>query len=188
MAQAAQQVSTVEAPPAGRYELDPAHTVVEFVARHMLSKVRGRFTDFSGWIEIAEDPAASHAEVEIQAASIQTNQEMRDGHLRSPDFLDVETYPALRFVAGEVRITGERGFELDGELTIRDVTRPVTLMGEYLGREIDPYGQSVIAFTAATTIDREAWGMTWNQALETGGLLLSKKVDIELEVEAKLAG
>lgn len=188
MAQAAQQeVSAREYPPAGRYELDPAHTVVEFVARHMLSKVRGRFTDFSGWVEIDDDPSASRAEVEIRPASIQTNQEMRDGHLRSPDFLDVEAYPTLRFVAGEVRIVGERGFELDGELTIKDVTRPVTLTGEYLGRETDPYGQSVIAFTARTTIDREAWGMTWNQALETGGLLVSKKVDIELELEAKLA-
>jgi polyisoprenoid-binding protein YceI len=188
MAQVASQIERVEGPPAGRYELDPAHTAVEFVARHMLSKVRGRFTDFSGWIEVAEDPAGSSAQVEIRAASIQTNQEMRDGHLRSPDFLDVETYPTLGFRSRELRPTGRAGFEIDGELTIKDVTRPVTLDAEYLGLETDPYGNRVIAFTARTTIDREDWGITWNQVLETGGLLVAKKVDIELEVEAKLAG
>jgi polyisoprenoid-binding protein YceI len=158
------------------------------VARHMLSKVRGRFTGFSGWIEVAEDPFASKAEVEIQAATIQTNQEMRDGHLRSPDFLDVERFPTLTFRSREIRPTGGSRFEVEGELTIKDVTRPVTLAGEYLGRETDPYGNQVIAFSARTTIDREDWGITWNQVLETGGLLVAKKVDIELEVEAKLAG
>jgi polyisoprenoid-binding protein YceI len=113
---------------------------------------------------------------------------MRDGHLRSPDFLDVETYPTLAFRSSGVRLTGGTGIEVDGELTIKDVTRPVTLTGEYVGREADPFGNQVIAFTARTTIDREDWGITWNQILETGGLFVGKQVDIELEVEAKLAG
>jgi polyisoprenoid-binding protein YceI len=186
MAQTADELQATQAPPAGTYDLDIAHTQVGFVARHMLSKVRGRFTDFSGTVVIGETPASSWAEVEIQAASIITHTEQRDGHLKSPDFLDVEQHPTLTFRSTAVRVTGDDTFELDGELTIRGVTRPVSLSGEYLGLSKNPYGKTVFAATAATSIEREDWDMTWNVAIETGGWLVSKKVDIEIEVEAIL--
>ncbi|HSL11041.1 MAG TPA: YceI family protein [Actinomycetota bacterium] len=186
MAQLADQVRSVELPPAGTYDLDITHTQLEFVARHMLSKVRGRFTDFSGVVVIGDAPETSSARVEVETASIVTHTEQRDQHLKSADFLNVEEYPSLTFTSTGVRVTGERVFELDGELTIRGVTRPVTLTGEYLGVGTSPYGQTVFAATAATSIEREDWDMTWNVAIETGGWLVSKKVDIEIEVEAVL--
>jgi polyisoprenoid-binding protein YceI len=186
MAQTADQVRGVELPPAGTYDLDVTHTQLEFVARHMLSKVRGRFTDFSGVVEIGDAPETSSARVEAKTASITTHTEQRDQHLKSPDFLNVEEYPTMTFASTGVRVTGDAGFELDGDLTIRGVTRPVTLKGEYLGVSKSPFGQTVFAATASTSIEREDWDMTWNVAIETGGWLVSKKVDIEIEVEAIL--
>lgn len=180
------QVSGITLPPAGTYELDPTHTAVEFVARHMLAKVRGRFTEFEGRIEIAEDPAESSLEAVIRAASIQTNEPKRDEHLRSGDFLKAEEYPDLSFRSTALRNGDGAAFEVDGDLTIKGVTKPVTLEGEYLGFTHDPYGNTVASFSARTTIQREDWGMTWNVALEAGGWLVGKKVDIELEVEARL--
>jgi polyisoprenoid-binding protein YceI len=185
MAQAAEQLERVPLPPVGRYDLDPAHTSVEFVARHMLSKVRGRFGEFTGSVEVTGDGKAK-VEAQIQAASISTNQDMRDGHLKSPDFLDVEKHPTLEFRSYGFRRTGETTFELDGELTIRDVTKPVTLKGEFLGWGPDMQGTPMLAASARTTIDREDFGITWNTVVETGGLLVGKKVDIELDAEAKL--
>ena len=184
MAQAVEDVEGIQAPHAGRYELDLAHTAVEFVARHILTKVRGRFTDFSGWVEVADDPEASSLEVEVKTASIQTNTDQRDEHLKSDDFLNVETWPVMTFRSTAVRHTGGVGFEIDGELTIRDVTRPITLSGEYLGTETNPYGKTVLAATARATLEREDWNVSWNMVLETGGFLVSKKVDLEIEVEA----
>jgi polyisoprenoid-binding protein YceI len=186
MAQIVTQTSGLEQPPAGTYELDTAHTALEFVARHMLSKVRGRFTDFTGSVVIGERPETSSAQVEIQAASIQTNSDQRDQHLKSPDFLDVEQHPALTFRSTAVRVGDDATFELDGELTIRGETNPVTLRGVYLGLSKSPYGQTVLSASASTSIEREDWDMTWNMAIETGGWLVSKKVDIEIEVEAIL--
>jgi polyisoprenoid-binding protein YceI len=174
----------VALPPAGRYELDPAHTAVEFVARHILTKVRGRFTEFSGTIEVAERPEDSSAQVEVRTASIQTNVEQRDQHLKSDDFLNVERWPVMTFRSAAVRPTGGTGFELDGELTIRDVTRPITLRGEYLGVSTNPYGKTVFGATASAVLEREDWDVSWNMVLETGGFLVSKKVDLEIEVEA----
>jgi polyisoprenoid-binding protein YceI len=188
MAQATRVVNGVELPPAGRYELDVAHTAVEFVARHMLTKVRGRFTEFSGWIDVAEDPEASKAEVEIASASIQTNTDQRDAHLRSGDFLQIEEYPRLTFVSTAVRPAGGTRFELDGDLTIKGITRPVTLDAQFLGWGPNPEGTTIVSFSAKTTIDREDWDMTWNLVVETGGFLVGKKVDLELEVEAKKVG
>jgi len=188
MADAVKEIGGVQLPPAGKYELDIAHTAVEFVARHILTKVRGRFTDFSGWIEIADNPEGSSAEVEIKTASIQTNTERRDEHLKSDDFLNVEKWPLMTFRSTAVRHTGAATFELDGDLTIRDVTRPVTLTGEYLGTETNPYGKTVLAATAKTTLEREDWNVSWNMVLETGGFLVSKSIDLEIEVEAIKTG
>ena len=184
------QVGTegVTAPPAGKWELDPAHTMVEFVARHMLTKVRGRFTDFSGTIEVGEKPEDSSMIVEIQAVSIQTNQEMRDNHMKSGDFFEVQTYPTLTFRSTGVRLTGGTNFELDGELTVKDVTNPITLQGEFIGWGPDPEGTPILAASARTTIDREDWDLTWNVVAETGGWLVGKRVDIEIEVEARKVG
>ncbi len=177
---------SVALPQAGTYELDPTHTAVEFVARHMFSKVRGRFTEFEGRIQIAENPVESSVEAVVQTASIQTNEPKRDEHLRSGDFLKADEYPTLTFRSTALRADEGGEFELDGDLTIKDVTKPVTLKGDYLGFTKDPYGNTVVSFSAGATIEREGWGMTWNVALEAGGWLVGKKVDIELEVEARL--
>jgi polyisoprenoid-binding protein YceI len=184
MARAVREVPGVEPPPAGVYELDVAHTAVEFVARHIMTKVRGRFTGFSGRIEVAERPEDSKVRVEVQTASIQTNTEQRDQHLKSDDFLNVERWPVMTFASTAIRRTGGTGFELEGELTIRDVTRPVTLIGEYLGVGANPSGQTVLAATASATLQREDWNVSWNMLLESGGFLVSKTVDLEIEVEA----
>jgi polyisoprenoid-binding protein YceI len=188
MQEGVKEIGGIQLPPAGKYELDIAHTSVEFVARHILTKVRGRFTDFSGWIEFAENPGESRAQVEIKTASIQTNTEQRDQHLKSDDFLNVERWPVMTFRSTAVRHTGGANFELDGELTIRDVTRPITLIGEYLGTETNPSGVTVLAATARTVLEREDWNVNWNMVLETGGFLVSRKVDLEIEVEALKVG
>jgi polyisoprenoid-binding protein YceI len=174
----------VSIPPVGTYELDPTHTVVGFVARHMLSKVRGQFTEFAGRIVLGDAPEDSRVEVDVKTGSIMTHTEKRDQHLRNGDFLDVEKYPALSFTSTAVRATGGTSFELDGDLTIKDVTRPVTLSGEFLGWGPNMEGNPMLAASAKTTIDREDWGMTWNMAVEAGGFLVGKKVDLDIEVEA----
>ncbi|GGK34896.1 polyisoprenoid-binding protein [Pilimelia terevasa] len=175
----------VAVPTPGTFAIDPAHSRAGFVARHlMVSKVRGAFTAVSGTVTVAEDPAASHVAADIDAASIDTGVADRDAHLRSADFLDVETYPHLRFRSTGLRPTGDGEFVLTGELSIRDVTRAVALAVEFEGVARSPWGQEVIGFTATTEIDREEFGITWNQALETGGVLVGKQVKIEISVEA----
>jgi polyisoprenoid-binding protein YceI len=174
----------VPIPPVGKYELDPVHTIVGFVARHMLSKVRGQFTEFTGTIEFGESPQDSRADVDVKTGSITTHNEKRDQHLMSGDFLEIEKYPMLTFRSTGVRPTGGTSFELDGDLTIKDITRTVTLSGEFLGWGPNMEGEPMFAASAKTTIDREDWGMTWNMAVEAGGFLVSKKVDIEIEIEA----
>jgi len=174
----------VTIPTPGKFDIDPAHTRVGFVAKHlMVSKVRGGFTKTSGTIVIAEDPLQSHVEVDIDAASIDTGVADRDGHLKSPDFLHVEQWPSLTFKS--TRVAGFSGgeFKLVGDLTIRDVTREVELDVEFEGHAKSPWGQEVIGFSATTEIDREDFGITWNQALETGGVLVGKKVKIEIGAE-----
>ena len=177
----------VSIPPAGTYELDATHTVVGFVARHMLSKVRGQFTDFTGTIEVGDSPEGSRVEVEVKTETITTHTEKRDQHLMNGDFLDVEKHPVLRFTSTPVRPTGGPSFELDGDLTIKDITRPVTLSGDFLGWGPDMEGKPMLAASAKATIDREDWGMTWNVAVEAGGFLVGKKVDLEIEIEAHRA-
>jgi len=172
-------------PAPGTYEVDPIHTSVEFVSRYaMLSRVRGRFGVFSGSLHIDEAPARSWANVEIDASSIDTNMEMRDNHLRSGDFLDLENHPTMRYRSNGLEPTGDRTFRLHGDLTIRGTTRPVDLDVEYEGAGAGMRGESRIGFTATGEIDREAFGITWNQALETGGVLVGKTVKIELHVQA----
>lgn len=173
-------------PAAGVYDLDQAHTTVEFVARHlMITKVRGRFATFSGSVHVAEVPEESSVEVTIDAASIDTSQAQRDAHLRSADFFDAETYPTLRFRSTSVALDGDL-WKVTGDLTVRDVTRPVVLDVEFDGANTTPWGTQAVAFSASTEIDREDWGLTYNQALETGGVVVGKKVRIELNVEAIL--
>lgn len=175
----------LEIPTPGTFAFDPTHTAVGAVARHlMVSKVRGTFTDVTGSITVAEDPLASSATVTIKAASIDTGTADRDTHLRSADFLDVETYPELTFTSTRVAKVDGSDFVLVGDLTIRGVAREVELAVEYGGVANSPWGQQVIAFSATTELDREEFGMTWNAALEAGGVVVSKKLKVEIEIEA----
>jgi len=178
---------TIQTPGPGTWKLDPAHTVIGAVARHlMVTKVRGHFGSFDGAIHVAETPEESWAELEVDAASIDTGVEQRDGHLRSPDFLDVERYPKIRFRSTTVERTGEDSLRVTGDLTIRHVTRPVVLDVTYHGLVGDPWGGQRAGFALRGEIDREAFGMTWNVALESGGVLVSKKIQLEIDVEAAL--
>jgi polyisoprenoid-binding protein YceI len=178
-------IQGVEIPEPGDWQLDPSHTSVNFTARHlMVSKVRGQFQGVSGNIHISEDPLGSWVEVTVDPASVVTGDEKRDEHLRSPDFLDVERYPQITFRS--TRLEGERpgGFRLEGDLTVHGVTRPVTLDVEYLGWTTDPWGGRRAGFSATTEVDREDFGLTWNVALETGGVLVGKKAQLDFEIEA----
>ncbi len=186
MAQRTEEITGVSLPPAGTYVLDPTHTEISFVARHMLTKVRGRFTEFDGSIQVAERPEDSSVEVSVKTASVQTNTQQRDDHLRSADFFESEEYPEMTFRSTGVRVTGDSSFELDGDLTIRDVTKPITLDGEFHGWGKDPFENTKIFAEAKTTVDREDWDLTWNVAVETGGFLVSKKIDLVIDVEAAL--
>ena len=172
-------------PAAGTYELDQAHKRVGFVARHMMvSKVRGEFAEATATVTVAEDPLQSSVVATLQAESITTGQKDRDAHLRSGDFLEAEKYPTLTFRSTRVASHSGNEFVLEGELTIRDVTRTVDLDVEFEGVNRSPYGFDVFGFTASTEIDREDFGLTWNVALETGGVLVSKKVVLEIEAQA----
>lgn len=177
-------VDGVEVPLAGTYQLDLAHSSVAFSVRHlMVSKTKGRFADFTGTVVIGEDPLDSSVEVEIQAASIDTRDDTRDGHLRSGDFFDVETHPTLTYRSTKV-IPGAKGtWAVEGDLTVRGVTQPVPLTVSFEGGAVDPWGNPRIGFEAHTELDREAFGLTWNQALETGGVLVGKVVKIDIEAE-----
>lgn len=186
---ATRTIDGVEAPEAGTWAIDPAHSSVEAIARHlMVAKVRGRFGSYEGEIVVGDTPEDSSVEVTIDAASIDTGETKRDEHLRSPDFLDVENHPTLTFRSTDVHRTGERTLEVAGDLTIRGATRPVTLDVEYLGVTRDPWGNTRAAFSATTEIDREEFGITWNQALETGGVMVGRKLKVELEVSAVHSG
>jgi polyisoprenoid-binding protein YceI len=178
-------VDDEELPAAGTYALDASHTEVGFAARHlMVSKVRGRFSDVAGTIEIAENPLESSVSVTIQTASIDTRDEQRDGHLRSDDFFGVESYPTMTYVSRSVRQAGKGRYVVEGDLTIKGLSQPVPLDLTFEGGATDPWGGVRIGFAARTEIDREAFGLTWNQALETGGVLVGKKIAIEIEAEA----
>jgi polyisoprenoid-binding protein YceI len=180
-------MSTLTLPATGTWTIDPTHTTVDFKVKHLMAaKVRGSFKSFSGAIDIADPIETSSVRVSIDAASIDTGTGDRDNHLRSPDFLDVENFPTLEFVSTAVRATSD-GYEVDGELTIRGETRPVTLDMEYSGVVQDPWGNDKAVFSAGTKINREDWGLTWNAPLEAGGWLVGKEVTIEIELEAAKA-
>jgi polyisoprenoid-binding protein YceI len=175
-----------ELPIPGRWEIDPGHTEVAFIGRHfMLTKVRGRFTGVSGVIEVAEEPGESTVEVTIDMTSVESGNQARDDHLRSPDFFDATAHPTATFTGRAAGWQGTHG-TLAGELTIRGITRPVTLAAGYLGHVADPWGGQRAIFTAETTLNREDWGLTWNMPLDGGGLLVSKEIRIEIEAEAVL--
>jgi polyisoprenoid-binding protein YceI len=156
----------------------------------MVTTVRGQFKEFTGEAVVdTADPAASKVNVKIQASSIDTGVADRDGHLRSADFFEVDRFPTITFESSAVRPTGGEGFELDGTLTIKGISNPVTLQGRFEGWGPGMQeGSTVAAFSAKTTIDREDWDLTWNMAVETGGFLVSKKVDIEIDAELQLVG
>ena len=172
-------------PEPGTWEIDPSHQSFEFIARHLMAKVRGRFPGASGAATIAEVPEESTLEIEIDANSIDTKDDTRDAHMRSNDFFGVEDHPTITFRSTGVRPgDGENEWKVDGDLTIRGVTRPVTVDVEFLGGAIDPWGNQRIGFSGVVPeVDRREWGLVWNAPLETGGFLLSRSVLREIEAE-----
>ena len=175
----------LQIPAPGTYVLDAAHKRVGFVARHlMVSKVRGQFTEATATITIAEDPLQSSVTASIVASSISTGQPDRDNHLKSGDFFESEKYPTLEYRSTGMKSHKGNEFVLNGELTIKGITKPVELVVEFEGAGRSPYGQDVFGFSATTEIEREDWDLTWNVALEGGGVMVGKKVKIEIEGEA----
>ena len=182
-------VDGVEYPAVGTFAIDTSHTRLGFAVRHMaVSKVRGDFKDFSGTLELAENPADSKVSVTIQAGSVDTHDENRDNHLRTNDFFDVENHPTWTFTSTAVRPISTTEWNVDGDLTIRGVTRQVTLDATLEGVVQDPYGMHRVGFSATTSIDREDFGVSFNGVMEAGGLVVGKKVDIDIEAEATFQG
>jgi polyisoprenoid-binding protein YceI len=172
-------------PVPGTYSIDTSHSSVEFVGRHLgLAKVRGRFTKFGGDIRIAETPEESSVEVDIDVASVESADARRDEHLRSPDFFHVDEHPSMVFKSASVNPVDEGTWDVSGDLTIRGVTRPVVLHTEFEGAENSPFGDQRVGFSATTEVNREDWDLGWNVVLESGGLLVGKKIKIELNIEA----
>lgn len=167
------------------WKIDPAHSQVQFSVRHMMiSNVRGRFEDFTGAVEFdEEDPARSSVEVQIEAASINTKEPQRDTHLRSPDFLDAENFPQLRYKSRRVEMIDASHGRMIGDLTIRDLAREVVLDVEYAGKAKSPWGTVSAGFSATAKLSRKDWGLTWNSPLETGGFLVGDQVNISIELE-----
>jgi polyisoprenoid-binding protein YceI len=183
-AQAERTYRGVSIPPAGEYAIDPAHTGVGFVARHMLTKVRGRFADFDGTIVVGDAPEETTVQIAVRTASVTTDNEQRDAHLHSSDFFEVDAHPEMTFRSTALRPTDGSGFELDGELRIKGITRPITLTGEFLGWGRDAFGQDRLFAEARTRVNREDWNLLWNMAVELTGVLVAKEVDLEIAVQA----
>lgn len=178
-------MSTLTALSAGTWNVDPSHSAVSFVARHlMVSKVRGSFNVYGGTITIAEDPLGSKVEATVDAASIDTGDDNRDGHLRSGDFFDVEQYPTWSLTSTGLTPKGSDTYTLTADLTIKGVTKPVTFDLEFDGVATDPWGNTKAGFSAETEISRKEFGLEWNVALETGGVLVGDKVKIQLDIQA----
>jgi polyisoprenoid-binding protein YceI len=177
-------IDGADVPSVGRWSIDPAHTSAEFVGRHlMVTKVRGGFGAVTGTIDVADDPRESSVEIVIETASVSTGDEDRDGHIKSGDFFDVESFPQMSFVSTAVEPIGN-SWNLIGDLTIKDVTKPITIEFGFNGIVDDPWGNSKAAFSGTATILREDWGLNWNVALDAGGVLVSKKITIEIEAQA----
>ncbi|HEY0696995.1 MAG TPA: YceI family protein [Micromonospora sp.] len=170
----------------GTYTIDPSHSRIGFVTRHaMVTKVRGSFNEFDGTAVFdGADPSRTTVNVTIKAASIDTRNGQRDDHLRSNDFLAMETYPQITFASTAFRQTGEQSFELTGDLTVKGVTNSVTIPFEWEGVATDPFGNLRVGFEGSVTINRRDYGVTWNAALETGGVLVGEKVVLEFEISA----
>ena len=170
----------------GTYTIDPSHSRIGVVARHaMVTKVRGGFNDFAGTFTIdADAPSNSTAELTIEAASIDTRNADRDAHLKSNDFFAMDTYPQLTFRSTAIEQVSETDYRVTGDLTLRGVTKPVTIDLEYSGAAIDPWGNLRVGFEGSTQVNRKDWGVNWNAALEAGGVLVSEKVTLEFEISA----
>jgi polyisoprenoid-binding protein YceI len=174
--------STATALPAGTYDVDPVHSRVEFAVRHLgIATVRGHFGSFSGTFEVGDDLASAKVYGSVEAASVDTQEQQRDDHLRSPDFFDVERYPRIEFSSKEIRPLDEDSFELVGDLTLHGVTREITLRGELQGTEVDPWGNQRIGIEARGELNRKDYGMTFSQALGSGNLVVSDKVKLSVE-------
>ena len=169
----------------GDYVIDASHSRLGFSARHaMVTKVRGSFEEFEGTAHVdSATPANSKVDLTIQAASVTTGNEQRDGHLRTPDFFDIDNHPTITFVSTDVARTGA-DWAISGDLTINGVTKPVTIDFEETGSAVDPYGNTRIGFEGSTAIDRTDWNLSFNAALETGGVLVSEKVSLEFDISA----
>jgi polyisoprenoid-binding protein YceI len=170
----------------GDYVLDVAHSRLGFVARHaMVTKVRGAFNDFAGTAHLdGDDPTKSSASVSIEVASVDTRQPQRDDHLRTNDFFDAATYPKITFVSTSVEKLDEENFRMTGDLTIKNVTKPVVVDFEYSGSATDPYGNQRVGFEGSTVINRKDFGVNFNAALEAGGVMVSEKITLEFEISA----
>ena len=168
------------------YSIDNSHSDISFSVRHMVfAKVRGHFTKWTANLSFdGADPTRSAVEVSIDVGSIDTREPQRDGHLKSPDFLDAEKYPTIAFKSRRVESAGDKKLRVLGDLTIHGVTNEVPLNVEELGRGKDPWGNDCILFSAKATVDRGAFGLKWNQTLEAGGLLVGEKVEVEIDIEA----
>lgn len=167
------------------WQVDKSHSHIGFSVKHMMiSRVRGQFDRFNVEVDFDEvEPARSSVRVQIDAASINTKDQQRDGHLRSPDFLDVETYPYITFTSKRIEKTNDRHGRITGDLTIRGITREVVLEVDYAGIIKNPWGMTITGASAQTRINRKDWNLTWNQALETGGVLVGEEVTIHIELE-----
>lgn len=176
-------MSVLSSLPAGTFNIDPTHSRVGFSVRHaMVTKVRGAFNEYAGSGTVENGVAALH--IDITAASVDTGNTDRDGHLQSPDFFDVANFPKLTFVSTSIKDAGAEKVIVEGNLTIKDVTKPISIEFEYTGTATDPYGNARFGFEGTSEINRKDFGLTWNAALETGGLLVSENVKLEFEISA----
>ncbi|MEU6679491.1 YceI family protein [Streptomyces sp. NPDC046853] len=174
----------------GEYTIDPAHTSIGFVARHaMVTNVKGSFTDVAGTLHLdGSDPAASTASIDVQMASIDTGSADRDGHLKSADFFDIEKYPEMTFRSTKAEALGGDDYRITGDLTILGTTKPLSIDLEFNGSAKDPFGNERVGFEGTAQILRSEWGLTWNAALETGGVLVSDKIKLSFDISAIKSG
>jgi polyisoprenoid-binding protein YceI len=178
-------MSTTTATAVRTFQIDKAHSEVHFQVRHLITRVRGRFSDFGGTIEFDQaEPVNSKVDVTIQAASIDTGEPNRDTHLRSDDFFAAETFPTLAFTSTKITPRGHDTYDVEGNLTVHGVTRAIVLPVTHLGTAKDPWGNEKLAFEAETTINRKDYGLNWNAALETGGFLVGDEVRVTVSVQA----
>jgi polyisoprenoid-binding protein YceI len=177
------QMSVLSSLPAGTFNIDPSHSRIGFSARHaMVTKVRGAFNEYTGAATVAN--GAASLQVEISAGSIDTRSADRDGHLQSPDFFDVAAFPKIKFESTSVKDSGSENIVVEGNLTIKDVTKPISITFEYTGTATDPFGNARFGFEGSAEINRKDYGLTWNAALETGGILVSENIKLEFEISA----